>query len=92
MPPGNFNPYKIGIELFRDINEEYGDGGPVELSIYSVTGRLVKTLLKDVREPGTYRMAWDGRDEGGQTVGTGVYYATFASPQGRFTRTLVHLR
>ena len=26
MPPGNFNPYKIGIELFRDIEDRWNKG------------------------------------------------------------------
>ncbi len=67
-------------------------GGAVELAIYSVTGQRVKTLVRGTREAGMHRVVWDGRDENGLPVGAGVYYAHFASPQGRFSRALVYLR
>jgi hypothetical protein len=35
---------------------------------------------------------WDGRDDAGQTVAAGVYYALLQTPQGRFTRTVTYLR
>jgi hypothetical protein len=67
-------------------------GGPVELAIYTVSGRLVKTLLDETRDAGVHRLVWDGRDLGGDRVGAGVYYAAFTSTAGRFTRPLVVLR
>jgi hypothetical protein len=66
-------------------------GGPVELAIYSVSGRLVRTLVRETRDAGVHRAVWDGRDDGGSTVGAGVYFARLVVPQGRFTRTLVRL-
>jgi hypothetical protein len=64
-------------------------GGAVELGVYSVDGRRVATLVKESREPGVYRLSWDGRDGSGQAVRPGLYYARLVTPAGRFTRTLV---
>jgi hypothetical protein len=50
------------------------------------------TLADDVREAGTYRLAWDGRDGSGAPVRPGMYYARLSTPDGRFTRTLVMTR
>ena len=48
--------------------------GPARLSVYDVSGRCVRVLL-DVRDlaPGVYRAIWDGRDDQGREVASGVY-------------------
>ena len=45
----------------------------VRLTIYDVSGRLVKTLLNENRGPGIHRVVWDGRDDRQQHVASGVY-------------------
>src|SRR5262249_61881683 len=45
--------------------------GPVELVIYGVDGRRVRTLVREEREAGGYRQGWDGRDDGGAPVRPG---------------------
>jgi hypothetical protein len=52
---------------------------PVEtrttLRIYDVTGRLVRTLVDELKKAGTYAMSWDGKNDAGLTVSTGVYFS-----------------
>jgi len=67
-------------------------GGPVEVAIYSVNGRRVRTLAHEVREAGEYTLVWDGRDDGGSAMSAGVYYAHLVTAQGRFSRTLTYLK
>jgi hypothetical protein len=67
-------------------------GGPVELAVYGIDGRKVTTLVKESREPGQYRLTWDGRDGSGHPVRPGMYFARLVTQQGRFTRTLVLMR
>jgi len=64
----------------------------VELEIFGVDGRRVRTVVKGDREPGIYREAWDGRDEGGRVVAPGVYYVHLVAGGRRFVRTLVSIR
>ena len=45
----------------------------VSLDIFDVLGRKVRTLVDERKSPGSYRVDWDGRDESGKTVSTGVY-------------------
>jgi photosystem II stability/assembly factor-like uncharacterized protein len=45
----------------------------VRLVIYDVTGRLVRRLVDDLREAGEQRAVWDGTDQRGRTVGSGMY-------------------
>ncbi len=48
--------------------------GPVELAIYGVNGRLIRRLVKDARAAGRHTASWDGRDDAGKRVGSGVYF------------------
>ena len=66
--------------------------GPVQLTVYSVDGRKVRTLASDVREPGEYRVTWDGRDDRGAAASTGVYYVQLVTGQGRLVRSATYLR
>jgi hypothetical protein len=45
----------------------------VRLVIYDVSGRLVRKLVDGVEDAGDRRVSWDGRDERGSAVGSGVY-------------------
>jgi len=51
-----------------------GTGGEVELSVYDVAGRLVRTLRLGVLAQGDHTAGWDGRDGSGSFVPSGVYF------------------
>jgi len=46
----------------------------VTLKIYNLLGQEVRTLVDEVQEPGHYAVAWNGRDENGRQVASGVYF------------------
>jgi len=60
---------------------------PVQLSIYDITGCLVKTLVDGEQEPGYYSVIWDGRREDGREVSSGIYFYRLQISQGDFTAT-----
>jgi hypothetical protein len=66
--------------------------GLVELEIFSVDGRRVRTLAHEPRTAGEYRIAWDGRSDAGQPVNAGIYYVRLSTPQGQMQRACVRLR
>jgi hypothetical protein len=47
------------------------------LALYDISGRLVRTLAEGTFEAGRYHRAWDGTDEAGQRVATGIYFVRF---------------
>lgn len=47
--------------------------GPIDVQIFDVTGRHVRTLASGWREAGRGELTWDLRDRSGRTVGTGMY-------------------
>ena len=55
------------------IQYELAAGGPVELVVYDLSGRRVRTLVSGPVEAGTHEVQWDGRDAQGRTVASGVY-------------------
>ncbi len=60
-------------------------GAHVKLTIYDVAGRRVRDLVNEQRAPGAYRVVWDGRNENGAPVSTGVYFYKLVA--GSFTAT-----
>ncbi|HEY3156470.1 MAG TPA: S8 family serine peptidase [Candidatus Eisenbacteria bacterium] len=64
--PNPFNPVTtIHFALDR--------AGPAALRVFSIRGALVRTLVQKELPSGRYRAQWDGRDEQGRPVGSGVY-------------------
>jgi hypothetical protein len=64
--PNPFNPTtEIQFGVPRD--------SKVQIIIYDILGRKVKTLVDNQIAPGTYRATWDGRDDNGLGVASGVY-------------------
>jgi len=65
--PNPFNPTTtIAYDLLR--------AGDVTLSVYDVRGALVATLASGRRGAGTHRETWNGTDDTGALVSSGVYY------------------
>jgi len=58
----------------------------VNIRIYNVAGQLLKHLFTGAQQPGKYSVRWDGRDEAGGKVPTGIYMCRFSV--GTLTRTM----
>jgi len=69
-------------------------GAPVSssLKIYNSQGQLVKTLLEMSLIPGTYHYAWDGTNELGEEVSSGVYFVVLESHDIQRTRKAILMR
>jgi hypothetical protein len=83
--PNPFNPSTV-------IRYDVSRAGPVSLRIYDVSGALVKVLEAAVHVPGGYEVGWDGTNDRGERVATGVYFYRFATPEYRETRKMVLMR
>lgn len=58
--------------------------GQVRLSIFDITGREVMRVMDQYQVGGSYSVTWNGRDEAGQQLASGVYFAQL-SVNGAFT-------
>jgi hypothetical protein len=63
-----------------------------DVSIFDVTGRLVRRIEDRVVEPGVYRRSWDGRDDAGTRAAAGVYFVRMTAADFSATRKVVLLR
>lgn len=65
------NPFNPETTISFDLSTE----SMVTLTVYSMTGQMVRTLVSDrAMGAGQYKSVWDGRDENGAKVGSGVYF------------------
>lgn len=66
--PNPFNPVtKVSFSLAQR--------SAVSLTVYDVMGRMVRTLVNDTRDAGRYDVVWNGHNESGHEVASGVYFA-----------------
>lgn len=66
--------------------------GPCELTICDVLGQPIRRLLAASVPTGVQLAAWDGRDDRGAEVGSGVYVVLLRTPAGCRQCRVVHLR
>ncbi len=65
----------------------------VQLSVYDITGRRVRTLLRGgVLDPGRHEAVWDGRDDAGSRVGAGLFFCRLDAGARNETRRVVRIR
>lgn len=64
---------------------------PVQLKVYDLRGALVRTLAERHLDPGTHTLAWDGRDDHGRRVASGVYLARVSAGDESLTRRVVRV-
>src|SRR5262249_44283162 len=55
-------------------------GGETSLDIYDAAGRRVASLVHADLVPGNYSVRWDGRTDGGEPLGAGLYFARLIAP------------
>lgn len=67
--------------------------GPARLSVFDVGGRLVRRLVDTGRlGAGSHDAVWDGADEAGEAVNSGVFYYRLETTNGAASRTTVLIR
>jgi hypothetical protein len=66
--------------------------GRVRLEVFDVLGRKVRTLVDDVKPLGLYAVDWDGTDNSGTPVSTGVYFYRIQTADYSKTRSMLLLK
>ncbi len=84
--PNPFNPTTV-------IRYDVPPGGAkVTIQIYDVAGRLVETLIDDPQSAGHRSVRWNGRNQHGHSVATGVYFYRMKAGQFVQTKKMVVLK
>ncbi len=64
------NPFNLSTNIMYRIPEK----SHVTITVFNLLGQKVKTLVDETKSAGEYRVRWDGNDEYGQEVSTGIYF------------------
>ena len=93
--PGEFalqqnfpNPFNPSTEIRYDLPEE----GFINLAIYNMVGQKVRTLRSETMQPGYHSMVWDGRNDVGSQVATGMYFYSIHTGSFQATKKMLFLK
>ena len=82
------NPFNPVTRLSFSLKQK----GHVSMRIYDVAGRLVRVLLDEVRDAGSYEVVWDGTNNEGRRTASGVYFCRMEAGDYERTLKMVQLR
>jgi len=82
------NPFNPATTIRFDLDRE----GPVALRIFNVLGQEVITLMDEARPAGFWSVEWDGLNNNGDPVGSGVYFYRLEAPALSQTRKMAIVR
>ena len=75
------NPFNPQTEISYNLSED----SPVKLTVYNMLGQKVKVLVDEYQSAGAKRVTWDGHNENGESVASGIYL--YRLEAGKFTET-----
>jgi hypothetical protein len=64
----------------------------VTLTVYDPSGRRIRTLVDESRNPGAHAVVWDGQNDRGRAVAPGVYFYELRAGSHRATRQISWIR
>jgi hypothetical protein len=76
--PNPFNPVTF-------VNFSLAKEAAVSVDVYNIKGQKVKTLVNDIMSAGIHKIEWNGKDDSGKNVASGIYFSKMRS--GRYTST-----
>ncbi len=82
------NPFNPMTTIKYDIKEK----GAVTVKVYNVAGQLVRTLVNGTKDAGSYAVTWNGKNERGARVASGIYFYKMETKGYSATKKLVLMR
>jgi hypothetical protein len=86
------NAYPNPMNPTATIRYTVGAPGRVTLRVFDVTGRVIKTLVDESRATGAYAVTWDGTNDRGEKVASGVFLYQFEAPGFKSAKKIVILQ
>lgn len=82
------NPFNPSTEIAYTLDQTSN----ISLTIYNALGQKVRVLENSYKQSGTHTAKWDGRDEFGATVSTGLYFYTLSDGTSSFTKKMALMK
>ncbi|MEW6685965.1 MAG: T9SS type A sorting domain-containing protein [Candidatus Edwardsbacteria bacterium] len=98
----NYQPSTINYQLCQNYPNPFSSQTAIRyslsamshttLKIYNIAGQLVKTLVNEPQKPGYYAVRWNGKNQSGVSVASGVYFYRLRAGDFTATKKMVILR
>ncbi|HPG40873.1 MAG TPA: T9SS type A sorting domain-containing protein [bacterium] len=89
LEPAYPNPFNPGTTIKYLLAKD----SEVDLAVFDLLGRQVRTLVNDIQQPaGTYQAAWDGYSDNGERLASGIYFVQFKAGGQRFMQRVTLVR
>jgi hypothetical protein len=89
------NPFNSSTSIpFKVNGSQPAEKGtiPTTLTVYNILGQKVKRLLNEEKLPGNYSIIWDGKDERGKDVASGIYFYQLKVGDFRLSKKMLLLK
>ncbi len=81
------NPFNLSTTIVFDVPEAWHSS--IKLMIHNARGQLVRNLFEGLATPGRHVISWDGHDEGGRPISSGVYFCRIISEKTVMVKKMV---
>jgi len=88
----NPNPFNMSTKITYEVPNLKKGAANVRLTVYNGQGQLVRVLEDQPRAAGRYTVNWDGRDEKGTYVSSGVYFYRMTADEVVLTKKLAVMK
>jgi hypothetical protein len=86
--PNRPNPFNPATTIALEI----GEGGFGRLTIPNVRGQTGRRLVAETRAAGRHSVRWDGRDDAGRPLASGLYFCRLEAPDQRATSKIAMIK
>jgi len=86
------NPFNPSTTISYSVPTQAGSGEQVILRIYNIEGRLVRTLVDAEQAPGYYSVQWNGQNDNGNAMASGMYVYTISIGEFKSTRKMLYMK
>ena len=68
------------------------ESGHVNIDVYNVRGQLIRSLVSDYIEKGVHNIEWNGTDDFGRTVSSGIYFYVMKTNEYQAARSMLLMK
>ncbi|MEZ4763408.1 MAG: FlgD immunoglobulin-like domain containing protein [Calditrichia bacterium] len=86
------NPFNPETTVKFSLAAQHKSDQNVKVLVFNALGQQVRELYNGTLQPGTYEMKWDGRNQSGELLGSGTYFAMLQTGFFRETRKMLLIK
>ncbi len=87
-----FDAYPNPFNPSTTIRVQIAEAGPVQLVVYNVLGQKVRTLFNGTLQTGSQKFVWNGKDDAGRQVASGLYFYQLKTQNTVQTKAVMFLK